>query len=44
VHRNVGWKARREETAHSVKYRWEDIVKMNHREIGLEGVDWIHLA
>jgi hypothetical protein len=24
--------------------RWEDTVKMGLREIGFEGVDWIHLA
>jgi hypothetical protein len=24
--------------------RWEDGVRMNIREIGLEGVDWIRLA
>jgi len=24
--------------------RWEDNIKMNLREIGLEGVEWIHLA
>jgi hypothetical protein len=24
--------------------RWEDNIKMDLREIGLEGVDWIHLA
>jgi hypothetical protein len=23
---------------------WEDNIKMDLREIGLEGVDWIHLA
>jgi hypothetical protein len=28
------------------RHRWEDKmpVRMNLREIGLEGVDWIHLA
>jgi hypothetical protein len=25
-------------------YRWEDIIKLNLREIGSEVVDWIHLA
>jgi hypothetical protein len=25
------------------KRRWEDNIKMNLREIGMEGVDWIHL-
>jgi hypothetical protein len=24
--------------------RWEDNIKMNHREIGWDGVDWIDLA
>jgi hypothetical protein len=24
--------------------RWEDNIKMDLREIGLKGVDWIHLA
>jgi hypothetical protein len=24
--------------------RWEDTIGMNLREIGWEGVDWIHLA
>jgi hypothetical protein len=24
--------------------RWKDNIKMSLREIGLEGVDWIHLA
>jgi hypothetical protein len=24
--------------------RWEDNIKMNLREIGWEGVDWIHVA
>jgi hypothetical protein len=24
--------------------RWEDNIKMDHSEIGLEGVDWVHLA
>jgi hypothetical protein len=26
------------------RHRWNDSIKMDHREIGLEGVDWIHLA
>jgi hypothetical protein len=26
------------------RYRWEDNIKMDLREIELEGVDWIHLA
>jgi hypothetical protein len=23
---------------------WEDNIRMDHREIGWEGVDWVHLA
>jgi hypothetical protein len=26
------------------RHRWEDNIRMNLREIGWEGVDWIHLA
>jgi hypothetical protein len=26
------------------KHRWEDNIKMDCKEIGLEGVEWIHLA
>jgi hypothetical protein len=26
------------------KHRWEDYNQMDIKEIGLEGVDWIHLA
>jgi hypothetical protein len=26
------------------KRRWEDIIKMDQREIGFGGVDWINLA
>jgi hypothetical protein len=26
------------------RHRWEENIKRDHREIGLEGVDWIHLA
>jgi hypothetical protein len=28
----------------SSRHRWEDNIEMNLREIGLEDVDWIHLA
>jgi len=24
--------------------RWEDDVKMNFREVGWQGVDWVHLT
>jgi hypothetical protein len=26
------------------RYRWEESIKMNLREIGWSGMDWIHLA
>jgi hypothetical protein len=26
------------------RHRWEDNIKLDLREIGLEGVDWLHLA
>jgi hypothetical protein len=26
------------------RHRWEDTIKTRLRKIGLEGVDWIHLA
>jgi hypothetical protein len=26
------------------RHRWEDNIRMDLREIGWEGVDWIHLA
>jgi hypothetical protein len=26
------------------RHRWEDNIRMNHREIGWGGMDWIHLA
>jgi hypothetical protein len=35
-----GGKAQRKET----RYRWEDGIRMNLREIGWRGVEWIHLA
>jgi hypothetical protein len=25
-------------------HRWEDNIRMDFREIGLEGVDWMHLT
>jgi hypothetical protein len=26
------------------RYRWEDNIKVNHKEMLCEGVDWIHMA
>jgi hypothetical protein len=34
-----GWEARRQETT-----RWEDNIKMDLREIGIDGANWIQLA
>jgi hypothetical protein len=28
----------------ALRRRWEDNIKVNLKEIGREGVDWIHLA
>jgi hypothetical protein len=28
----------------SPRHRWEDNIKLNHKEIRWEGMDWIHLA
>jgi hypothetical protein len=44
MHKNFGWKVRREETTQSLRHKWEDSIKIDIREIRLEGVDWIHLA
>jgi hypothetical protein len=27
-----------------LRYRWENNIKMDLQEIGLESVDWVHLA
>jgi hypothetical protein len=37
-------KARRKETTRKIGRRWEDNIKMDLREIGWGGVDWIELA
>jgi hypothetical protein len=39
-----GGKARRKKTLERPRSRWEDGIKVDHREIGWEGVEWIHLA
>jgi hypothetical protein len=39
-----GGKSRRKETTWKTKRRWEDGIRMDLREIGLGGVDWIRLA
>jgi hypothetical protein len=37
-------KARRKKTTWKTKCRWEGRIKMDLREIGWGGVEWIHLA
>jgi hypothetical protein len=39
-----GGKARRKGTLGRPRRRWEDGIRMDLREIGLRGVDWIRLA
>jgi hypothetical protein len=31
-------------TCRRPRYRWEDNIRIDFREIGWEGVDWIHLS
>jgi hypothetical protein len=33
-----------EETTRKLRRRWEENIRMDLREIGWEGVDWMHLA
>jgi hypothetical protein len=35
------WWESRKGTTGKTKSRWVDNIKMDHREIGLDGVDWI---
>jgi hypothetical protein len=37
-------KARRKETIQRPRCRWEDNINMDLRDIGLCGMNWIHLA
>jgi hypothetical protein len=39
-----GWEARREETTGRPRRRWEDKIKMDLREMGIDGANWIRLA
>jgi hypothetical protein len=38
-----GWKIRKEETTWNI-YRWEDKIEIDHKEVGWEVLDCIHLA
>jgi hypothetical protein len=43
----IGGKARRKETKRPLgrpRRRWEDNIKLHLREIGWDGMDWIHVA
>jgi hypothetical protein len=37
VFTGFGWEARRQKTTGRPKHRWEDNIKMNLREIGIDG-------
>jgi hypothetical protein len=39
-----GWEARIEEPSERTKRRWEDNIKIDLREIGIDGANWIRLA
>jgi hypothetical protein len=41
---DIGGKARRKEPLGKQRRRWMDFVKMDLREIGWDGMDWIDLA
>jgi hypothetical protein len=41
---HIGGKAGRKETLGRPRPRWVDNIKMDLREIGWDGVDWIELA
>jgi hypothetical protein len=41
---DFGWEARRQEPLGRPRHRWEDNIKMDLREIGINGANWIQLA
>jgi hypothetical protein len=41
---NFGRRTSRKELFARPRSRWEDNIRMNLREIGWEGMDWMHLA
>jgi hypothetical protein len=41
---NFHWKTLRKEALRRARCRWEDNIRMDLREVGWEGVDWIHMA
>jgi hypothetical protein len=44
AYNNVVKKSEEKRPLWRLKRRWEDNIKMDIREIGWEGVNWIHLA
>jgi hypothetical protein len=44
MHKYFCWKTEGKRQLRIPRHRQEDNIKMNLREIGLECVDWIHLA
>jgi hypothetical protein len=44
MHTGFGAKSRSEESPRRPRRRWMDNIKMDLREIGWVGIDWIHLA
>jgi hypothetical protein len=47
VARMVGWLVANPEGKRPLRrprHRWEDNIRMDLREVGWEGVDWMHLA
>jgi hypothetical protein len=41
---SFGGKIRRKETTRKIGHTWEDGIKINVKEVGWEGMDWIHLS
>jgi hypothetical protein len=44
VYKVLVGKPERKRQLGNLRHRWEDGIKMDFREIGVGGVEWIHLA
>lgn len=44
MYKRLGCKTTRTVTRRTRRCRWEHNIKMNVKEIGWDGMDWIHLA
>jgi hypothetical protein len=44
AYRILNGKARRKETTRKTRRRWVDNIKIDLREVGWNGVDWVELA